>query len=251
MSADGARSQSWRNYSVADPYEHDSMPNITEVKNADDKDRVYVWVDGSYCCSIRTRTWKAIELSVGSEISCEELQERESFFWKNAYGQKAWEEEKKRLERVKGWIKTYLPSVQVKTLGFGAESTEFIAEHPGEKGDPDLSLAFGGREVIALEVSGTGTQRGQDFWVRPDKLKYAQNHPERDVWIVLHYRKPKERFVWIKPDLSKNYEDKERVIRGVSERYVIFDNNSEEVKSSAEFSNYVAQKVKSLEDIRQ
>jgi hypothetical protein len=227
-------------------WEDKTMPQITEIKFSQDQQRVYVSIDDTYCASIRSRTWRAMKLSVGAEITCEELKERENFFWKKAYGEKAWKEEKERLQRVAGWVKRYLPFVQVTPVGFGAASTELIPEHSSEKGSPDLSLSHKGREVIALEVSGTDIQRGQDFWVRPDKLEYAQNHPERDVWIVLHYRKPRERFIWIKPNLSKEYEYQEKEIREAVERYVVFDDTSEEVKSSEEFSKYVKQKIDNI-----
>lgn len=151
---------------------------------------------------------------------------------------------KKRLERVEAWIKKYLPEVIVERVGFGADTTDFIKQHPDEHGSPDLKLIIDGDELIALEVSGTERQSGSDYWVRPDKLTYAQKHSEKDVWIVLHYKLPKERFIWLKPILEKQYQFQEKEIRGAIEYYVTFNDGDDEIKSSKEFQEYVLEIVK-------
>jgi len=36
-------------------------------------------------------------LSVGDEISCDDLKEKENLFWKSSYGEEAWKKEKVRI----------------------------------------------------------------------------------------------------------------------------------------------------------
>lgn len=68
-------------------------------------------------------------ISVGYEISCAELKEKEKFFWKESYGSDAWKKEKVRLGKVKGLIESISPLIEASVVGFGADSTEFIARH--------------------------------------------------------------------------------------------------------------------------
>lgn len=124
------------------------------------------------------------------------------------------------------------------------ESNALISYHPKEYGVPDLSLKFNGSEIIALEVTGTERQRGSDYWIRPDKLIFAKKHTDQDVWIVLHYGKPQEKFVWIQPDNDKSYSHTKIKIRGAVEYYVSFKDHDKEVHTSQEFYDYVIQKLK-------
>lgn len=70
------------------------MPKITALTETKDNQKINVFIDGEYCCSIRKRTWQAMDLRVGSLITCENLKEKENYFWKQAYGQQSWEAEK-------------------------------------------------------------------------------------------------------------------------------------------------------------
>jgi hypothetical protein len=158
----------------------------------------------------------------------------------------SWEREKIRISRVILWFKKYIPEVEVSVIGFGAEHTEEILFHPDESGKPDLLISDKDTkiEILMLEVTGTETMRGEGYWIRPDKLKYAQNHVDKDVWIALHYRNPKERIIWIKPNVNTLLKKIEDVnIRGATEKYVIFKDSDEEVKSSYEFKEYICKKL--------
>ena len=68
------------------------MAEITSI--LEKGDRVVIYIEDDYCTSIRKRTWQAMELSVGSNISCKNLKDQENFFWKKMYGKDSWEREK-------------------------------------------------------------------------------------------------------------------------------------------------------------
>lgn len=159
------------------------------------------------------------------------MKELESFHWKQQYGESARTREKVRLDKVKQLIEQLEPRVDVEVVGFGADSTELIEEHPEESGTPDLAIRTkqGGLLVAEVEVTGTETMRGTDYWVRPDKLEYAKNHPDRDTWVILHFAEPREKFVAIKPNPNKHYSVAKMSIRNSTEYYVLFTDASPEV----------------------
>lgn len=97
--------------------------------------------------------------------------------------------------------------------------------------------------MLLVEVTGTEVMRGQTYWVRPDKLNYAKNHPTEDVWLILHYMQPVEKYVFIKPNLSKNYTVSKKIIRESTELYIEFSDSDDEVVSQEEFKEHLSQKV--------
>ena len=217
------------------------MPRITDIVYKSDRERYWVHVDGKFCATIRARTFQAMNLNIGDEITCDELKERENFFWKQQYSGK-WEDEKIRLEKVKNLITEHTRNIKIETTGFGADSNEIIKEHPEEHGEPDLTLKSNNNQQVRmiLEVTGTKTMRGNDYWVRPDKLEYAQSHPDDNVWIALHYAEPSEKFIFIKPDLNKKYGYVTKSINDAGEHYVTFDDNSDEVFTKEQFVNIIS-----------
>lgn len=142
----------------------------------------------------------------------------------------AWEKEKVRLDAVSGLIRTARDDIEVKETGFGAGQIEFLAMHPEESGSPDLTLYKNSEACMYVEVTGTENKRGTDYWIRPDKIEYFQNHPEKNIWIVLYFNN-EDQYVFIKPDMNKNYSFEEKEIRGAIEHYVLFDDASPEVKT--------------------
>ena len=227
------------------------MPAITNIVYRSDRQKYWVYVDDEYCASIRERTFPAMGLEIGMQISCEEIKELEAFHWKNQYGKASWEREQVRLNRIVEIIEQMDSRVKVNIVGFGAGSTELIKEHPDEAGKPDLEVVLKADETVAIvlvEVTGTETKRGSDYWIRPDKLEYCKKHPEQDVWIALHYQNPHEHIIFIKPDQSKGYALTEIVIRGSTEHYVIFTENSPELRTGKEFSSYLINKVNESKD---
>lgn len=226
------------------------MPKITKVFEMKAKPpqypeaKVLVYIDGEKCMPIRARTWSAMGLKVGDSITCEELKERESHHWKITYGQAAWDKEKVRLEKVKALIESFDNRIEVKIVGFGANTNELIPGHPIEAGKPDLEIKTReGRRILLVEVTGTEVMRGYTYWVRPDKLEYSKNNPKQDVWLVLHYLEPEEKFVFISPDPNKQYAVSEKLIRGATELYVEFSDANQEVVSMEHFRDHLIRKV--------
>ena len=148
------------------------MPTITKIRHVANSERYHIFVDGQYCTSVRARTFPALGLSVGQDISCEKIIDLENFHWKHKYGKKSWEKEKVRINRVVEIIEQKFPRLKVSVVGFGADSNALLAEHPDEPGRPDLLIEGrdSGRQYCMLEVSGTEVMRGDSYWVRPGSV---------------------------------------------------------------------------------
>jgi len=220
------------------------MAKITRILPKPEKERVWIYVDNAYCTSVRERTFEGLKLSLGQTISCDEIKELESHHWKHKYGAASWEKEKVRTNKVDELVRALAPEVTVAVTGFGADTNAFIPAHPDEQGKPDLEirLAHTGATVMWIEVTGTEVMRGDDYWVRPDKLAYAANHPDRDVWVVLHYAKP-EQFVFIQPNPATRYVAELKRIGDSDERMVIFNNRHPDVKSQAVFADHLKNRI--------
>lgn len=221
------------------------LPKITAILDSTSGDRKRIFIDGAFCVQVRDRTFVAMKLFVGREISCADLRELEAHFWKHMYGEDSWEKEKTRLNRVRDLLRWADERAEVFITGFGANTTEFIDGHPDESGKPDIEVKLKGHEICVLmvEVTGTERRRGSDYWVRPDKLSYAQSHEALDVWLILHYALPCEKFVIIKPKSRFRYTAQSFNIRGAVEHYVVFTDRSEEIVSLKEFKQYLNQKM--------
>ena len=226
------------------------MSKITAIKEQKSRpDRVSIFIDGNFCVGVRKRTFQAMGLEVGAEITCEQLKEKEIFFWKQTYGEEAWKKEKVRIDKVSNLIKSIDENVLIKIVGFGADSEKLIKEHPEEKGKPDIDVLHKDKPEITLlkvEVTGTERMRGTDYWVRPDKLEYAENHPDEDVWIIMHFSEPSEIFIFIKPIKNKKYPRVTKVINEAGEIFCIFNNGDEEVKSLEEFFEHLIEKLEEV-----
>ena len=221
------------------------MSRVTEIRHSPDGERVFVAVDGRFCCSVRSRTFPAMGLEVGTRMTCDQVKFLENYFWKLRYGTESWEREAYRLERVMAMINWADPRVVVERVGFGAGMLHFIPEHPDESGVPDLAVTAPdvGRLVMRVEVSGTERLRGEGYWVRPDKLLYARHHLDEEVWIALHYREPSERVVCVRPQLERDYEVAEMDIHGAGENYVVFSDDDVEVTNHEGFRDRLRQLV--------
>ena len=223
------------------------MPSITSITPIDDE-RLAIDIDGTHCCSVRKRTFAGMDLSIGSEISCEKLEEQEKNYWKYAYAD-LWETEGYRIERVIGMIEWADDRVETMIVGFGADQPEFIDSHSDTPGFPDLAvyLRGGGPLVARIEVSGTDKLReGSAYWVRPDKVKYAVDHPDEHVWIALHYQEPKQRVACIKPTNFKADREVRPTIRGAIERYIEFYDRDPEVVDHNGFKQWLNSRVDQL-----
>jgi len=225
------------------------MPKITGISpQKSNSERLSIYIDGSFCTGVRKRTFQAMNLNIGDEISCEKLKEQENFFWKQAY-QDVWKNEKVRIAKVAKLVESIDESVLVKIVGFGADTEVLIKEHPDEKGKPDIDVTHKLKSeitILKIEVTGTERMRGSDFWVRPDKIEYAENHPEEDVWIILHFSEPKEIFKFIQPVKGKKYERHKITIREAGEIFCIFKEGDEEIKTLDEFAGHLKERLDEL-----
>lgn len=208
------------------------MSKITAITHKPDRERYWIYLDGQYCTSIRERTFPAMNLSVGQAISGAEIMDLEKFHWKHVYGETAWEKEKVRLNKTKTLLEAIDSRVDVSIVGFGADTTQLIKEHPEEQGKPDIEVRLKHKTplIMSVEVTGTERMRGDTFWVRLDKIEYIKAHLQENIWLVLHYQLPEEQFVFIKVDPNKQYRVSEKVIGKSTERYVEFTKKCSEVK---------------------
>jgi len=93
--------------------------------------------------------------------------------WKDKYSD-TWETGNERENVLKKLLESYgfKPIVH----GFGAMSTEYIAEKSKEPGKPDFYIEVNGEKVY-FEVTGTHfISEYAPIWVRPDKINYAKKH---------------------------------------------------------------------------
>jgi ribosomal protein L20A (L18A) len=210
------------------------MPTITKINHWEKGDRYFVEIDGKPILredgkkfSIRGNVFPGMKIKMGTEITCAQLIDFETYVYKRLYGPHSWEKEKVRINKVKEIIESIHPEVEVHIVGFGADSTDELSFHPEESGSPML-----------VEVTGTERMREIDkseYWIRPDKLKYIENHPEKNIWILLHFAEPVELIAYIKPIRGKNYNIEIETIREVHEKYVKLTDTSEETKSYEDF----------------
>lgn len=227
------------------------MPKITRISEQKaNPEKFNVFIDGEFCSGIRKRTFKAMGLDVGSEISCSELKEKEDFFWKQTYAEDAWKKEKIRLDRIKAIVEGLNENIKVVVVGFGADTTALIKEHPDEKGVPDLNVLLKNTNelVMMIEVTGTEIMRGNDYWIRPDKIDFAKNHPDKIVWTALHYSMPSEIIRFVKHIPGKKYKTVVRTINGADEIYCSFDDKDEEVMTLEEFQLELEKAIKGIEN---
>lgn len=217
------------------------MSRVTRIVPRPDRGKVWIYVDDSFCTSVRERTFPALDLAVGMNITCDELKARESFIWKRLY-QGSWQAEKSRLRRVSEIIENLPLQVQTNVVGFGADSTDMIKEHPEESGAPDLELIYipTGELVARVEVTGTERYKGErKYWIRPDKIQYAREHRDVPTWIAVHFAKPEETLRFICPDIQRQYEVCNRQIRSAVERYIEFDDHDPEVFGVKGFESWL------------
>ena len=81
------------------------MARITKILRSSNGERVWIYIDGLFCCSVRSRTFPAMGLEVGTDVTCEQVMFLERYFWKLRYGTESWERESLRLKRVTEMIK--------------------------------------------------------------------------------------------------------------------------------------------------
>lgn len=187
-----------------------------------------------------------MNLQLGSEASCEEVRFRESHHWKLEYAKSgAWAKEQVRIKRVQEAIEAIDGRVMAKAVGFGTSTPHLLLDHPDEKGRPDIDVVLraSGRVLLSVEVTGTDQMRGKGLWLRPDKLDWADRHPEREVWYAFHYTRPAERIFFWRPASKQRREVREHRIRYSVERYVEIAEDDPGLRTVAAFGVYLHAKV--------
>ena len=124
-------------------------------------------------------------------------------FWKKKYGH-SWKNAKRRVEKVIEALES--EGIDVEESGFLARSTEYSKKSPKERGAPDLKVSS---VEVYIEVTGPdkAISATNDLWIRWDKFIYAENHPEKEIWVI-HILESED-------DLMKAL----KLGRGVKERY--------------------------------
>ena len=159
-------------------------------------------------------------------------------FWKKKYGPLSWKAGSTKEEKVKDIIEEECKCT-CELTGLGAGKTDFLegsAKSQGyEKGESDIRV---NDTNIGVEVTGPNVDyvgKAAGLWVRPDKIQYAINHPEKDSWVV-HVLKKNFYMRAIHFDASfvndyqnQKFEIVRPQIKGSVETYVEIPANSEHV----------------------
>lgn len=226
------------------------------VKAENPMDNVIRVMSNQECLmSSRERTFPALELKIGQSVSAADIvaiKENESFVFKRLYG-KDWEKEIERIGKVMALVSSVNDRLVAKEIGFGTGKNEIIKAHQQKEkvGAPDLKVGIRGytQRLMEIEVTGTDRMRGNTFWVRPDKINYMKRNPDRNIWIVLVYKNP-SKYVFIKPDLNKEYVGSPKVLKqGVTEYFVEFSHSAEEVKTFDDFRHNLLAKMEAFSRI--
>jgi len=210
------------------------MPKITSIINQKNPLRVSIFVEGKFWRGCTKRVAENLGLVIGKEIDKEETDRKINFFWKDLYQPKR-KDSSKRQEAIKSLIESW--GYVVKIIGFGANTEEYIKHHPKEKGGPDLEIEINDKKIL-LESTGCPSLRGEGLWIRPDKVEYAKNHPEKNVWVA-HRIDVSNEIRFIKLIEGKIYEAEEVDTGYSKELMVIFNTFDKEIKTKEEFKKYL------------
>lgn len=222
------------------------MSKITKISKDSNTQRVWVYIDYRLCTSIRLNVWEIMNLKEGEEITRAQLLQREKEVWHKAKKTNISSSGKQAMIRVIQWISKYLPNLDAKVIDFKFASIDrdSFSNSSITRQDQNICLFTKGSKasIITLEVAFSEIQRGTNYWVNADKVKYAQSNDNRDGWVVLYYKFPVEKFVWIKPRSDIKYQQEE-IIKGSKNYYIVFNKNGPEIYSSIKFSEYLRNKI--------
>lgn len=218
------------------------MPKITQIKQDGKTRRILVYIDYRFCASIRPNIWDAMELKDGDKITCAQLHQKEREIYQKSGKQNRVYSNKQALNRVVRWFDKYIPVLDAKIVDFKFGNNGFDSIY--DRHDQNISLFKKGTstELITLEVASSEIQRGIHHWVSIDKIMYAHSQTKRDGWIVVYYKYPVEKLVWIKPNPKILYKGEE-IIKGSKYSFVFFKNDSPEVYSSPKFFEYIQARI--------
>jgi hypothetical protein len=223
------------------------MPKITQIQRDNKTQRVIVYIDYRYCASIRPNIWEEMSLQEGSEISCAKLHQKEASIWRNSNKRTdVVYSLKHAINRTVAWFNRYLPNLEAIIFDsrFGYDSSKLSLDYPNAGSVQDIGVFIKGTdiELMTIKVATNGIRGGTSYWISMNKITKAQSNPKRDIWVVLYYKYPMEKFIWIKPSVEKKYKYEE-LIKGSKNHFVFFDDKSAEVHSFKEFCDYIKDKI--------
>lgn len=161
-------------------------------------------------------------------------------FWKKKYAH-SWENATKRVHKVIDALKA--KGIKAEPHGFLATSKEYSKESPEEKGAPDLIIPS---VEVFVEVTGPdkAVSKDADLWIRWDKFKYAENHPEKEIWVahILESENDLIRFLKLGKGVKERYEEIKIRIRGAQETYRSIPAGYSNLFSFEKFCNYIKAK---------
>lgn len=224
------------------------MSKITQVQYDNKTGRAIIYVDYRFCAAIRQNVWDEMNLHEGSEISCARLRQKEAMVWRKFRKSSGIYPIKQAMTRIVQWFTKYLPHLEARIIDFSFDhsSEKSSLDYPSARNDQNIGVFLKGTstEIITLEVAVAEMQRGTNYWVRSDKVTYAQGQSQKDAWVVLYCKHPTERLTWIKPG-NKEYKHEELV--GITNiHFVTFDDRSQEVYSSKNFCDYIQKKIDNM-----
>lgn len=221
------------------------MSKITQVQQDNKTGRVLVYIDYRFCASVRPDIWKVMGLQDGDEITYARLRQKERELYKKARRLSYNDSSKQALSRIVHWFNKYIVTLDTKIVDFNFEhSNGNYFGYPTVRYDQNISLFIKNTniELVTLEVATTEVQKGIDHWVDANKIAYAKSQAKRDSWVVLYYRYPAEKLIWIKPD-SKVIYSAEEFVRGPKKQFIRFKKGSPEIYPSPKFFNYIQDKI--------
>ncbi len=227
------------------------MARITRIETQKtDPDRVNIYIEG-FCTGAERRVVENLGLREGMEVTCRELMEMLSFYWKNEY-RHTWEEERERIRRVEEKIREHVPDLVFERFGFGTDTSEMIRRHPREKGIPDIAIVYkknGFTYILTLlEVTGTAKSiREEDgLWIRPDKFEFARNHPHLDIYIA-HYVNTLDLLRFIPASAPESLpQPEEKSVGGRTELYIELPPSHPLITSLEEFAEHLRRKIRAM-----
>ncbi len=162
-------------------------------------------------------------------------------YWKKAY-KDIWPVSTEREKTVR----TILESAEfiVTPFGFEAESDNYNAESPDEKGKPDYKVEIDSDAHILLEITGTNIASVTEqsaIWIRPDKFAWADKHSVEECWFA-HVLDKKGIIRFGRLTNGKQFPIIHPMIRGKVETYHEIDVTKMELLSLKQFIEYLTKK---------
>jgi hypothetical protein len=157
--------------------------------------------------------------------------------WKKIYGPD-WPSGKRKVQKVIDALGAH--DIKAEAHGFMPLSTEYTPENPLEKGAPDLKIVS---VEIYVEVTGPNIPMSPQvgLWIRWDKFKYAEDHPEKEIWVahILESENDLIRFLKLGSGVKERYEEIHPTPRQVIETYRTVPANDPHLFSLAQFCDYI------------